>query len=219
MSENTNNTICSQEEFEEKVRPDLEDISNTINHLLQLSNYFYQKTCKWGKWWNSGVADSIYRKGNGDKEIIQAAEWAYSAGAGFAQTLSDVLPKINDIGRCPKLKDYVKQIRDIQNKTIVDDRKLIARCKKIIRARKPLDYSDVGFMLEWHKEHLKILRDLDNDLAAIEGSERYKIEEQKQYQTGENATLKSKIKDFLWTLYEKTLKVVVDAVLEKMWPK
>jgi hypothetical protein len=43
---------------------------------------------------------------------------------------------------------------------------------------------------------------------------------QQSAKTGQNATLKSKIKDFLWTLYEKTLKVVVvDAVLEKMWPK
>jgi hypothetical protein len=34
-----------------------------------------------------------------------------------------------------------------------------------------------------------------------------------------NATLKSKIKDFFWTLYEKTLKVIVDAVMERLWPK
>jgi len=34
-----------------------------------------------------------------------------------------------------------------------------------------------------------------------------------------NATAKSKIKDFFWTLYEKTLKVIVDAVMERLWPK
>ncbi|MFZ0035237.1 MAG: hypothetical protein WAK60_09670 [Sedimentisphaerales bacterium] len=38
-------------------------------------------------------------------------------------------------------------------------------------------------------------------------------------ETEGNATLKSKIKDFLWTLYEKTLKVIVDAVMERIWPK
>jgi hypothetical protein len=37
--------------------------------------------------------------------------------------------------------------------------------------------------------------------------------------TGENATLGSKIKDFFWTLYEKTLKVIVDAAFERWWPK
>lgn len=42
---------------------------------------------------------------------------------------------------------------------------------------------------------------------------------EKPAETGESTTLKSKIKDFLWTLYEKTLKVIVDAVMEKWWPK
>lgn len=44
------------------------------------------------------------------------------------------------------------------------------------------------------------------------------IKNQQPAETGGNATLKSKIKDFLWTLYEKTLKVVVDAVMERWWP-
>lgn len=41
----------------------------------------------------------------------------------------------------------------------------------------------------------------------------------KPAETGRNATPKSKIKDFFWTLYEKTLKVIVDAVMERWWPK
>ncbi|MCJ7770884.1 hypothetical protein MUP37_04830 [Candidatus Bathyarchaeota archaeon] len=42
---------------------------------------------------------------------------------------------------------------------------------------------------------------------------------EKPIETGQNVTLKSKIKDFLWTLYEKTLKVIVDAAMERWWPK
>lgn len=45
------------------------------------------------------------------------------------------------------------------------------------------------------------------------------IKNQKPAETGGNATPKSKIKDFLWTLYEKTLKVIVDAVFERWEPK
>jgi hypothetical protein len=173
-----NNEICSQEEFEEKIRPDLKDISNTIFHLLQLSDYFRQKSCKWVRWWNNDVAEYIYRKGDGDKELIEAAEWAYRAGVGLAQTLSDVLPKINSIKHHPRLKDYVCEIRQIQGYWIPKDEKLLSRCEQIISARKSsgTDFGDIELMLRWHKEHLKILRKLDTDLAIIEGSERYKIE-------------------------------------------
>jgi hypothetical protein len=58
-------------------------------------------------------------------------------------------------------------------------------------------------------EHIK--RDLNTgiDLASTKPSE-----------TKQNASSwKNCISNFFWTLYEKTLKIVVDAVMEKVWPK
>lgn len=183
MSKTANNIgqIYMKEEFEKKIRPDLKDISNTVEHLLLLSDYFVGKGTDWSRWRKEN--DKITRiHQTRDKEFIQTVEAVYVRGVETAQALGDILPKINSIERCPRLKDYISEIKKIQENWIPNDRKLIARCKKIIRARKPLDYSDVELMLRWHKEHLKILRGLDDDLSVIEGSKRYKTEEQKQLQ-------------------------------------
>jgi hypothetical protein len=61
---------------------------------------------------------------------------------------------------------------------------------------------------DWLKHLERAFKHVQADLANIKPTE-----------SVGNATLKSKIKDFLWTLYEKTLKVVVDAVMERWWPK
>lgn len=191
MSKNTNNTICLQEEFEQKIRPDLKDISNTIEHLLLLSDYFVEKFIDWSRWWKEGNKITRIHQTR-DKELIRIVEAVYVRGIETAQALGDILPKINSIKRCPRLKDYISEIKEMQKNWTPEDEKLLSRCEQIISARKSynLDFSDVELMLRWHKEHLKILRDLDNDLAAIEKSERYKIEEQMQLrdQTGGNAT-------------------------------
>jgi hypothetical protein len=214
MSIKANNTIGSQEEFEEKIRPDLKDISNTIEHLFLLSDNFLDKSGKWERWWNE---NSIRTRISDDKELFPIVEEVYARGVETAYSLVDILPKINSIKRCPRLKDYISSIRRIQENWIPEDEILLSRCEKIISERKfynNLDFSDIELMLEWHKEHLKIPRDLDSDLAAIENSERYKIEEQKAAPTKGGW-----MGHFFWKLYEKTLKVIVDAVLERCWPK
>lgn len=68
-------------------------------------------------------------------------------------------------------------------------------------------------------ELLGSVRRLISRLQQIVHSSKEELSPEKPAETGGNATLKSKIKDFLWTLYEKTLKVIVDAVMERMWPK
>lgn len=57
-----------------------------------------------------------------------------------------------------------------------------------------VDSRDFQLMMKWHREMIKILKDLDIELAAIEGSKRYKIEEQmplqkKPAETGQEGTI------------------------------
>ncbi len=164
-----------------KIRQDLKDISNTINYILGLADYFSDKAREWTKWWNdNNTRTNIYQ--TGDKGLIQAVEQVYASGVETAGSLSELLPKINSIKHCPRLKNYVSDIRKRQRNWIADDEKLLSRCKKIISEKKSygVDFSDVELMMRWHKEQLKILKSLDSELAVIEKSERYKIEEQKQ---------------------------------------
>jgi hypothetical protein len=68
-------------------------------------------------------------------------------------------------------------------------------------------------------------KDLFNDIPEMAGELRRVAkllkEDQKPAETKQKAApaKRRRIGTWLWTLYEKTLKVIVDAVLERMWPK
>jgi len=64
--------------------------------------------------------------------------------------------------------------------------------------------------------------DIPDDLAKLINAQLPEASKQeKAAETEQNAASAkgSKIGNFLWKLYEKTLKAVVDAVLERWWPK
>ncbi|GAH98329.1 unnamed protein product, partial [marine sediment metagenome] len=178
-------------------------------------------------WNNDNVQPNFYRINN--KAVISTAEELYIAGVATAQELSTLLPRINNINSCPRLKDYINDIRLCQHNYITERiEKLLSRCEKIISQRNyeiSFDVeSDFEIMVDWHRKQLEILKDLDSELTAIEGSERYRIEEQEQLQEQAEpeqdiTPAKLQRESWLWKLYEKTLKVIVDAVMERLLPK
>jgi hypothetical protein len=108
-----------------------------------LSDYFLDKSGKWERWWNE---NSTRTRISVDKELFPIVEEVYARGVETAYALGDILPKINSIKRCPRLKDYINSIRTIQKKWIPEDEKLLSRCEKIISDRKAhsnLDFSDI----------------------------------------------------------------------------
>lgn len=158
----------------EEIRPDLQDISNTVNHLLQLSDYFSRKANKWTGWWNNNDSRSsvaCYEK------LHWFVDRLYGKGVESALTLGQLLQEINVVEFCPRLKKYVEKIRCVQKQWIDEDAEFLSDVKRAIAEyENKLCLSDVKLMLRWHEEHLDILRNLDGDLIAIENSERYKIE-------------------------------------------
>lgn len=56
-------------------------------------------------------------------------------------------------------------------------------------------------------------------LKFLRGKVEKRIQTKPQEETGRYTTTKHQRESCLWKLYERTLKVIIDAVLEKMWPK
>ena len=74
----------------EEIRPDLKDISNTVNHLLQLACILSERSIEVAKLWNNSFTRrQIFDYRN--KEIINAVEALYTTGVGTAQKLSELL--------------------------------------------------------------------------------------------------------------------------------
>jgi hypothetical protein len=106
--------------------------------------------------------------------------------------------------RCKYARDLSKDI--MKRISGSPDSELFKTAKKVLDL---LDEIEVGAENRW--------RELDTTTYTLVQLCRAGCKE--PVETRGNSTLKSKIKDFLWTLYEKTLKVVVDAVMERMCPK
>ena len=162
-----------------QIRPDLADIANTVNHLLLLSKDFRKKWHEWGRIWytehkNRSLED-IYEIN--DQEFIDSVEGIYSNGRGLARNLGDLLEVINYIEDCPKLKEYVDCLKSYQHE-IDEHNKKIIDCRNLIQIKKHyrIDYYAINEMLELYSIQIEILRNLDNDIIAIEQSERYGIE-------------------------------------------
>jgi|GEM_PF-3506811 len=92
-----------------QVRDDLKDISNTINHLMLISNYLLDKNREWAKWYNNNCILTRFYDTN-DGEVVKAGEYLYSEGIDLAYSLALLLQDINSIECCPKLKDYINKI-------------------------------------------------------------------------------------------------------------
>jgi hypothetical protein len=92
--------------------------------------------------------------------------------------LADVLPKINNIRDCPRLKDYVEEIKGCQEQADSDE-KVLSDCKQVISQKNEyaVDNFAISQMLALNAKQIKILRGLVSELRVIEGSERYRIEE------------------------------------------
>jgi hypothetical protein len=160
------------------IRADLEDISGTIKHLYELADYFKRNNVeRWPDLWRNVRRGRKSIFSTRDQEFIKAVEEVYNHGRDTAVTLSRQLRNINDIESCPCLKDYIDEIRSYQG-WIDKDSENISKCEQVISEKNSynVDYSSIKQMNELHKEQLKILGDLDEDLLAIENSEKYKLE-------------------------------------------
>lgn len=75
----------------------------------------------------------------------------------------------------------------------------------------PTKWDDIDVNLEYRK----VLANLMYEYEQVD-----KNTFKKPIKAERNATpVKSERESWLWKLYEKTLKVIVDAVLERVWPK
>jgi len=161
-----------------KIRSDLMDISNTIEHLYILGNYFDEKRRKFGQLWHSNDGDfisDIYL--TRDANFINTAETLYQKGKDSALALAMELPLINEIEVYPKISDYIDKIEAYRKNWKKGDKELIKKCEKIISQRTyKLNYWNIEKMLEMHKDMLMILENMEDDLNAIRNSKRYKIE-------------------------------------------
>ena len=158
-----------------EIRADLKDISNSVIHLLEIAGMFHEKYLRWGEWWHrtQGTGSNLFQ----NSEIRHVAERLYGEGRSTAGRLSEILPTINDINICQKLKGYIDVIRTAQKNWINEDSELISDVKDMISKYKgKYDLGDLEIMLRWHEEALETLKSLDTELAQIENSERYKIE-------------------------------------------
>jgi hypothetical protein len=163
-----------------KVRSDLVDISNTVKHLILLGKYFWENNLEWGRlWYGEGRAgtslEKIYQ--TADRKFVEAVESIYKSGRATARSLSELLPEINNIRDCPRLRNYIIKVRSCQDWLKPDEEEL-SRCEQIIFHKKAfdVDYIAIEQMIDLHKEQLERLKDLDIELEAIRTSQRYKIE-------------------------------------------
>jgi len=161
-----------------QIREDLKDISNNVAHLMSLGEYLCNKYREWTIWWGQNSIYAHLVKTN-DGKVLNIGVNLYYEGRDSVYDLGMLLQEINSIKHCPRLKDYINKVKAFRKDCIPTGEKLLSQCEQIISTRKSCGMvSDIKLMMDWHKETLNILRNLDSELTAIEGSERYKIEEQ-----------------------------------------
>lgn len=174
-----------------QIRKDLRDISNTVEHLFELSGYFRENFLNFGRIWHAegragASLDNIYKINDPElkkgvkkekEKFIKIVEDVYKAGRGTAHTLSLALTDINSIEICPTIQEYINKIRAYQG-WIDEDKKTLSSCEVIISHKKNynVDYAAISQMIVLHRQQLKILRSFDADLRNIENSERCRIE-------------------------------------------
>jgi len=181
-----------------EIRPDLKDIENTIKHLYLLADYFNKNnTERWSDLWSPkfalNIPETLVRlDATRDKEFAEAVVEVYRRGKDTAYSLSILLPLINDITAYPTVKDYIKDVKNCQE-WIKNDKEIISKCERIISEKNSykVDYWAIKEMIKLHKEQLKVLRGLDEDLDAIKNSERYKIENKIAQKTSKIANNKN----------------------------
>ncbi len=160
------------------IRSDLTDISNTIMHLYELSNYFEKMRREFSSLWYDNDGDlQVYLSKIDDWELFHLMEEFYRIGKDVSYSLSLELPLINNEKRYPVISEYIKMIEKSVASCKKEIYKLLIESKKIfLRKEKKLGHWKIDRLVEIHKEMLVNLNALKNEFKNIKISERYKIE-------------------------------------------
>ncbi|MEN6576949.1 MAG: hypothetical protein ABFD90_11450 [Phycisphaerales bacterium] len=169
--------VSSSEHIE--VRADLLDVENTVRHLVSLSEYFKQTQKELSEAWHGGSKPTLSEHSffNGADKNVGTLVRLYEQADSTAAALYAALPSINNMREYPRVSDYVQAIRSHQG-WIEEDRELIDTCNEIVHRRplRGINYWAVKLIIRLHEEQLRTLAELENDLKAIEKSERVRIE-------------------------------------------
>jgi hypothetical protein len=160
------------------IRSDLTDISNTIMHLYELSNYFEKMRREFSSLWydNDGDLRAYLSKIN-DWELFHLMEEFYRIGKDASYSLSLELPLINNEKRYPVISEYIDMIEKNVASYKKEIIKLLNESKKLfLKKEGKLGHWKIGKLVEIHKEMLSNLNALKNEFKNIKKSERYRIE-------------------------------------------
>jgi len=161
-----------------KIRSDLTDISNTIMHLYELSNYFEKMRREFSSLWYDNDGDlRAYLSKIDDWELYHLMEEFYRIGKDASYSLSLELPLINNEKRYPVISGYIDMIEKSVASYKKEIIKLLNESKKIfLKKEGKLGHWKIDKLVEIHKEMLSNLNALKNEFKNIKTSERYKIE-------------------------------------------
>lgn len=160
------------------IRSDLTDISNTIMHLYELSNYFEKMRRELGRLWNDNDGDlQVYLSKIDDWELFHLMEEFYRIGKDASYSLSLELPLINNEKRYPVISEYIDMIEKSVASYKKEINKLLIKSKEIfLKKEEKLGHWKINRLVEIHKEMLSNLNALKNEFKNIKNSERYRIE-------------------------------------------
>jgi hypothetical protein len=160
------------------IRSDLTDISNTIMHLYELSNYFEKMRREFSSLWYDNDGDlRAYLSKIDDWELYHLMEEFYRIGKDASYSLSLELPLINNEKRYPVISEYIDMIERSVASCKREIIKLLNESEKIfLKKEGKLGHWKIDRLVEIHKEMLSNLNALKNEFKNIKNSERYRIE-------------------------------------------
>ena len=160
------------------IRPDLQDVANTVTHLYELVKYFKRNNLEtWPNLWNNnGLSSTVHELKNAEFEWT--VEKLYGEGRDTAVTLAAQLTLINHVELCPRIKAYIEKLESYKD-WIPTDKQLIEDCRTFLHKelrQAGIDYRAIEQMIELHEEQLGVISDLDGDIRALKHSKRYLTE-------------------------------------------
>jgi len=160
------------------IRSDLTDISNTVMHLYELSNYFEKMRREFSSLWYDNDGDlRAYLSKIDDWELYHLMEEFYRIGKDASYSLSLELPLINNGKRYPVISGYLDMIEKSVASCKKEIIKLLNESEKIfLKKEEKLGHWKIDRLIEIHKEMLSNLNSLKNEFKNIKNSERYRIE-------------------------------------------
>lgn len=199
--------------YEYYIREDLNDISETVGHLLVLSELIKKCFSEWECLWHDKFENSdLY-----NSDILRVARRLYRVGRSNLLSLSELLPKINDKNHSPKLKSFVADIRTVKDWT-EEDKKTINGAKKVLSKYKDkYDLCSLELLLEWYQNIPDVLSDIQDDLAQIENCKRYKIENAIQEESLEEGTSDITKKAPIESIVHLSSQGIEDDISKRLW--